>query len=272
MIFLQSPEKSPQFANNLSSMYPNGNTQPQIRKWWVPLISAIYLFSFWSEFWKDLSTFSTRCSKEKTLKDSIHFFKKIMLHPSTAKISNVKLKGVSKVCHVLYHDSTGEYTMSKCQTTDEFTIKVRALLYYVHTTTYNRINCKFLRFLIWCHTRRRFRASLSFRVSDSGHCVTSARNFCTNNPGHKLYRSMSVRSTRHHTLLHNPKILHTKTFFVPACHLRKIYRCMTARSTRHHTLLNNPTILHEKIFFAPACHQHQKILSTSKYDFKKIEL
>ena len=40
---------------------------------------------------------------------------------------------------------------------------------------------------------------------------------------------------------------------------------MSAQSTRHHKLLNNPTVLHTKTFFAPACHPCQKILSTSKY-------
>ena len=32
--------KSPQFTNNGSSMYPYGNNQLKIRKWWVPLRSA----------------------------------------------------------------------------------------------------------------------------------------------------------------------------------------------------------------------------------------
>ena len=57
-----------------------------------------------------------------------------------------------------------------------------------------------------------------------------------------------------------------KDFFAPSCHLRKIYHCIKARSTRHHTLVHNPTILHTKTFFAPACHLRQKITSTSKYD------
>ena len=75
---------------------------------------------------------------------------------------------------------------------------------------------------------------------------------------------MSVRSTRHHTLLHNSTILHTNTFFVLACHPRKIYRYMAARSTRHYTLLHK--IMHLKTFFAPACHPRKKTLPTSKYD------
>ena len=124
--------------------------------------------------------------------------------------------------HVVYKDSAGENTMSKCQRTEENTRKVCALLYYIHTTTYNRINynnpcvlaMKFYR-LVWFHTRRRFRTSISVRVSDSGHPITQARRFCTKTPGHKIYHCISVCSTLHHTLLHNPTTLHTKTFFAP---------------------------------------------------------
>ena len=188
-----------------------------------------------------------------------------MLRPSTAPLSNVKLKRVSKVYHVLYSDSAGENNMSKCQHTEEFTRKVRALLYYVHRNMDNRIDCNSPRVLVQFHTRRCFCARLSIRVSDLGHPVMYARKFCTNNPGHKMYRCMSVRSTWQHTLLQNPTIIHTKTFFAPDCHPRKIYRCMSAQSTRHNTLLQNPTILHTKAFLASACHLRQKILSTSKY-------
>ena len=46
VILLQSLEKSPQFTNHLSSMYPNVNTQLQILKWWVTLRSALYLSFF----------------------------------------------------------------------------------------------------------------------------------------------------------------------------------------------------------------------------------
>ena len=137
-------------------------------------------------------------------------------------------------------------------------------------TTYNRINCECLRVHVQFHTQRCFRDSLSSRVSDSDHHVTYAKNFCTNKPVHKIYCWISVRSTQQHTLLHNPKIIHAKTFFAPACHPLNIYRCMTARSIRHHTLLHNPTILRTKTFFAPACHLPQKISSTSKYDSKKL--
>ena len=45
-ILLQSLCKSPQFTNHFYSMYPKGNTQLHIRKWWVPLISALYLSFF----------------------------------------------------------------------------------------------------------------------------------------------------------------------------------------------------------------------------------
>ena len=87
-----------------------------------------------------------------------------------------------------------------------------------------------------------------------------ARQFCTNNPSHKIYCCMSERSTRHHTLLHNPTIIHTKTFSVPACHPRKIYRCIAARSTRYHVLPHNPTILHTKIFCASLSTAQENII------------
>ena len=77
---------------------------------------------------------------------------------------------------------------------------------------HNRINYNRPCVLVQFHTRRRFRASLSIRASDSSHLVTYARQFCTNNPGHKIYPWVSVRSTLHHTILHNPTILHTRKF------------------------------------------------------------
>ena len=94
------------------------------------------------------------------------------------------------------------------------------------------------------------------------------RQFCKNNPGHKIYRWMLLSSTQYCKLLYNPTIIHRKTFFALACHLRKIYRYITAHSTRHHTLLHNPTIIHTNTFFSPACHLHYKIFPTSKYNSK----
>ena len=108
------------------------------------------------------------------------------------------------------------------------------------------------------------RTRLSTRVSNSVHPVMYARQFCTNKPGHKIYRCISAPSTQHHTLLHNLTILRTETFFTPACNLHKIYCCMSAHTKKHHTLLHNTTILHTKTFFAPACHPRQKISSTSR--------
>ena len=186
-----------------------------------------------------------------------------MLNPSTSTLSNyVKLNIVSKVYHDLYNYSPGKKTMSKYQCTYGFTRKVCALLYYVNTTTYNQINFNHPHVLVRFHTRRRFSASLSIRVSDSCHPVTYAIKFCTNIPGHKIYLWMSVCSTRHNVILHTSTIIYTKTFFAPTCHPRKIYCCMTAHFTKHHRLLHNPTIVHTKTFFAPACHPHQKISST----------
>ena len=142
-IILQSPEKSPQSSNHLSSMYLNGNTQLQIRKRWVPLRSELYLFSFRSDLCQYLSIISTRCPTERTLKETVHFFKTIMLHPSRASLSNyVKLKRVSKLYHMLYNDSAGKNTMSKCQRTDGFTRKVCTLI-FGHSFFFPYYNCRY---------------------------------------------------------------------------------------------------------------------------------
>ena len=145
---------------------------------------------------------------DKTLKETVHFFKTMMLHRSTAPLSNFKLKRVSEVYHVLYNNSAGKNTMYKCQCTYELTWKVRAILYYVHMNTYNIINWNCLRVLVRFHTREKFRATLYIKVSDSVYPVTYAKTICTKTPGHKIYQCVSVRSTQHHTILHHPTILH----------------------------------------------------------------
>ena len=121
--------KSTKFTNHLYSMHPNGNNQLQILNWWVSLRSALDIFSFWSDLCKYLSIISTMCPKDKTLKETVHFLKKIILYLSTAPLSNVKLKRVSKVYHVLYNNSAGKNYISQCQHTEDIIIKVRALLY-----------------------------------------------------------------------------------------------------------------------------------------------
>ena len=120
--------------------------------------------------------------------------------------------------------------------------------------------------LVQFYTQRRFRASLSVRASDSGHPVTHARQFFRNKFGPKIYRCMSVRSIQHHTLLHNPTILHTNIVFAPACHLWQIYRCMSACFTWHHTLIHNPTIIHTKKVL------RQLVTHNKKYFHFKIRL
>ena len=87
-------------------MYPNGNNQLQILKWWVPLRSSLYIFYFRSDLFHYLSIISTGFPTDKILKETVHFFKTIMLYPSTAPLPHVKLKRVSNVYHVLYNDST----------------------------------------------------------------------------------------------------------------------------------------------------------------------
>ena len=182
-ILLESLGKPPKFTNHLSSMYPDGNTQLQIRKWWVPIRSALYLFYSRSDLCQYLSIISTMCPPEKTLKETVHFFKTMMLYPSKAPLSNyVKLKSISKVYHMLYNDRAGKNTIYKCQHTDIFTIKLCALLYYVHKTTYYRINCNRPCVLVRFHTQRRFCAILSVRTPDSHHPVTYVRIFKRSSP------------------------------------------------------------------------------------------
>ena len=136
--------------------------------------------------------------------------------------------------------------MSKCQRTDGFTTKLLALLYYAHTSTYKILNCNRPIVLLQFYTRRCFSASLSVRATYSGHPIMYIRKCCMNDTCNKINRWISVRSIQHHTLLQNPKILHTETFFLPACHQHKIYRCMAAKYTRNNTILHNPTILRTK--------------------------
>ena len=54
-------------------------------------------------------------SNREKPKETIHLSKTTMIHPSKVPISNIKLKRVLKVYHMLYNDSAGKKTMSKCQ-------------------------------------------------------------------------------------------------------------------------------------------------------------
>ena len=49
-VVLQSPGKPPQFTKHLSSIQSKVNTKLQIRKWWVPLRSVLYLSFFDQNF------------------------------------------------------------------------------------------------------------------------------------------------------------------------------------------------------------------------------
>ena len=71
-----------------------------------------------------------------------------------------------------------------------------------------------------------------------------------NNPSHKIYRCMTVLSTRYYMILHAPTILHRKTFFAPFCHLRK--KILSG------TKLSHSSMIHP--------HSPQTSLSTSNYD------
>ena len=124
-------------------------------------------------------------------------------------------------------------------------------------TAYNIINYKYpcvliVHFyrLVQFHTQRGFCASIYVKLSNSGHPVMYSRQFCINKPGQKIYLCMSTRSTRHHMLLHNPTILHTKTFFAPACQPRK--------KISSNTKLSQSSLIHPRSPHTSS--------STSKYD------
>ena len=127
--------------------------------------------------------------------------------------------------------------------------KVCELLYYVvHMTTYIIINCKrphiiivhFYR-VVQLHIRGKFCASLSVRASDSGQPITHSRQYFMNSTGQKLYHCIIAVSIRYYTVLNNPTILHTKTFFMPECHPRK--RILSETKLSHSSLLH-PHVLH----------------------------
>ena len=126
--------------------------------------------------------------------------------------------------------------------------KVHAFLYYVHMTTNNEINSNFLYVLImnfymlvWFHIWRCLCISLSVRVSNSGHFVTYARQYCSKILSDKIYRCMTEGSKQHSTLLHNTTIIHTKTLFAPAYHLCK--NNLPKKKLSHSSLLN-PRVLY----------------------------
>ena len=137
--------------------------------------------------------------------------------------------------------------------------KVCTLLDYVHVTTNNRINGKHplisiiqIYIIVRFHIQRCFRVSLSVGVSDSGRPATCARKYRTIGTCHKLQCWIPACSSRHYILLHTPMIMHTKTIFVPTCHLIKKILSETKLS---HSPLLHPHILHTS---SP----------TSKYDSK----
>ena len=86
------------------------------------------------------------------------------------------------------------------------------------------------------HIQRHFSARLSVRVSNSVQTIKCTIKYFINNTYHRLHHYIPERSTQHHTILHITKILHMKSFFMPACHLR--------RKISHETKLSHYTLLH----------------------------
>ena len=150
--------------------------------------------------------------------------------------------------HVICNNHARKNTMYKCQCTSVSMKNVRTLLDYVHMTTYYRINGKHpwvpiihVYIIIQFHIKRHFSARLSVRVSNSVQTIKCAIKYFINNTYHRLHHYIPERSTQHHTILHITKILHMKSFFMPACHLRRKISYETKLS--HYTLLH-PYTLH----------------------------
>ena len=182
-----------------SRKHPTKNSKMVGWSW----IIILYIH-FWSSFFQYLSTNRTICTAEKTLKQTVHFFKTTIIHPSRVLISNVKLKRASKVYHVIYNYWVGKTTTSKCQHTIKPMINVRMIIVYVHVTTNNLIIGKLLsvpiihfNILVWFYIIRRVQTNLSVKVSNSGHPVKCARKYCRN-------KYLSQTTLLNSSILHRP--------------------------------------------------------------------
>ena len=94
---------------------------------------------------------------------------------------------------------------------------------------------KLVQFHIWIH----FQSTLSIRISNSGQTVKCTRKYSMDKPYHKLHHYIPPHSTRHHTLLHTPMILHTKTLFAPEFHQCK--KLFSKEKLPHSSLLQTRT-------------------------------
>ena len=102
------------------------------------------------------------------------------------------------------------------------------------------------------HIRRHFFASLSIQVSYSGQPVKCTRKYCTKNPCHKIYQCIPELPTSHYKLRHTTTIIHTKTLFLPACHL--------LQKISFKTKLSHSPLIHPCTLYTPP--------PTSKYNSK----
>ena len=138
-ILIQSPGKPSQFTNNLSSMHSKGNTQLQLENCGF-LLDQSYIYYF-------LVRQHQVSSREKTQRDS-----SLLQKNNSSSINSTNIKCQTKKCLKSVSFALQQYrggkTISKCERAESFKRKLRALLYYIQKTTYNRINCKSLRVLI----------------------------------------------------------------------------------------------------------------------------
>ena len=101
-IVLKSPKNHHKSPKTCLSSILKETSHLKNRNLWVALISSFYISLVWSHFFQYLSTNSTRCPTEKTLKDTLHLFKTKIINTPKLPISNVKPKQVLKVYHVFY--------------------------------------------------------------------------------------------------------------------------------------------------------------------------
>ena len=79
------------------------------------LLDQHFIYPSFYQFFQCFSTNSTRCPRDKTLKETVHFFNTKIIHPYKIQKSNVKLNQIFKLYYVIYNDRAGGGITSKCQ-------------------------------------------------------------------------------------------------------------------------------------------------------------
>ena len=72
------------------------------------LLDQHFINPFFDQTFVSTSQQTESYPQQKKIKETVHFFNNTMIHPSTVPKSNVKLKRLSEVYHVLYSDCAGK--------------------------------------------------------------------------------------------------------------------------------------------------------------------